>query len=130
MPHFTMEYSANLASRTDIQAIADVVLSAALQTGVFEVGAIRVRAIECGAYAIADRHPENAFLDVSLRMGAGRSFEDKKRAGETIYAALSQHLDGLFKTPHFALSFEIREVDPVMSWKTNAMHGRLRGQPT
>jgi len=123
-----MEYSANLAARTDMQGLAEVVLDALLQTGLFEVGAVRVRAIECAAYAIADRHPDNAFLDMSLRVGEGRSAEEKKRAGDAIFAAVSQQLSPLFEAPHFALSFEIREIDPALSWKSNAMHGRLRGR--
>lgn len=128
MPHLTLEYSANLARRTDIQALVDRALEAVIATGLFETGAVRVRAIECATYAIADQHADNAFLDMSLRIGKGRSTEDKKRVGEAIYTALSGHLSVLFETPHFALSFEIREINDILSWKSNAMHDRLRRQ--
>jgi 5-carboxymethyl-2-hydroxymuconate isomerase len=37
-------------------------------------------------------------------------------------------LAALFATPHFALSLEIREIDPELSWKRNAIHPRLRGK--
>ena len=126
MPHLTMEYSANLAERLDLPAVTKVARDAMLETGLFELGAIRVRAIACAAYAIADMTPDNAFLDMTLRMGAGRSAADKKRAGDAIYAAVSRTVADLLATPHFALSFEIREIDPQLSWKTNAMHARLR----
>ena len=127
MPHMTIEYSANLASRIDMQAATDVALEALLETGLFEVGALRVRGVKCEAFAIADRAPENAFADVSLRIGAGRTAEEKRRAGEHVYGALKRHFAPLFETPHFALSFEIREIDPALSWKSNTMHSRLRG---
>lgn len=127
MPHFTLEYSANLNGRTDIQGLCDAILDAAVETGVFELGAIRVRALCCEAYAVADRHPENAFVDLSLRLAAGRSADVKKQLGDAIFAAAGRFLDPLFKTPHFALSFEIREIDPELSWKRNAIHPRLRG---
>ena len=41
---------------------------------------------------------------------------------------MSEYLAPLFETPHFALSLEIREIDPALSWKKNAIHPRLRGK--
>lgn len=128
MPHFTFEYSANLEGRLDLKALCDVTLEAALSTDAFEVGAVRVRAVRCDAYAIADNVPENAFLDLSLRLAAGREPAVRKAAGDTVYKAVSDFCAPLFETPHFALSFEIREIDPDFSWKTNAIHPRLRGR--
>lgn len=126
MPHFTIEYSANLDSAVDMPELCAAILSAALSTGVFETGAVRVRAIRSDAYAIADQLPENGFIDMSLRMGAGRSTEAKKAIGEAVFAAAEAFLQPQFATPHFALSFEIREIDPELSWKKNAIHPRLR----
>lgn len=126
MPHFTIEYSANLDSRTDIAGCCDAVLGAALGSGLFELGAVRVRAVRCETYAIADRLPDNAFAHVILRMGEGRSLTEKKAAGDAIFGALSKHFEPLFKTPHFALSFEIVEINGDFSWKKNAIHPRTR----
>jgi 5-carboxymethyl-2-hydroxymuconate isomerase len=126
MPHFNIEYSSNLDGRVDIGKLCRRVLREALATGLFEVGAVRVRALRCEHYAIADDLPENAFIDMSFRIGTGRSLEDRKRAGDAIFAAVTDELQPLFATPHFALSFEIREIDPVLSWKKNAIHPRLR----
>ncbi|API55374.1 5-carboxymethyl-2-hydroxymuconate isomerase (plasmid) [Rhizobium leguminosarum] len=126
MPHFTMDYSANLDRAVDFDALCRVVHAEILKTGLFEVGAVRVRAIRCKAYAIADLLAENAFIDMSFRIGEGRSGDDKRRTGEAIFQAVTQHLDTLFQTPHFALTLEIREIDPALSWKKNAIHPRLR----
>lgn len=123
-----IEYSANLDAKVDMRALCELVSRTMLDTGVFEPGAIRVRAFRAEAYAIADRLPENGFIDMNLRIGKGRSAEDKKRAGEAIFAAVSGHLASLFATPHFALSLEIREIDAELSWKKNAIHPRLRGK--
>lgn len=128
MPHFTIEYSANLDGKTDMQGLCEAVLDAALATGIFEPGAIRVRAIRCDAYAIADRLPENGFVDISVRLGAGRSIETRRRIGDAVFAAMERFLEPLFGTPHFALSLEIRDIDPEVSWKKNAIHPRLRGK--
>ena len=128
LPHLTFEYSANLDAVIDVNRLCSVVRRAMLDTGLFEIGAVRVRALRAGAYAIADELEANSFIDASLRIGAGRSAEDKARAGEAIFAAMTVFLEPLFATPHFALSFEIREIDPALSWKKNAIHPRLRNK--
>lgn len=128
MPHLTIEYSANLDARADLDALCAALLETVLETGLFEVGAVRVRALRADHYAIADRLPENAFVDLSFRIGKGRSADEKKRAGEAIFATASNLLAQLFETPHFALSLEIREIDAELSWKKNAIHPRLRGK--
>ncbi len=127
MPHVTMEYSANLEALTDIAALCRLAKTAMMETGLFELGAVRVRAVRCDAYAIADELPENAFLAVLVRIGAGRTLNEKKQVGEALNTALTQALAPLFNKPHFALSVDIVENDPALSWKKNAIHARLRG---
>lgn len=128
MPHMSIEYSANLDGSVDMGEFCAIVQRTMLETGLFELGAVRVRAFRAEAYAVADRLPENGFIDMNLRIGKGRSAEDRKRAGEMIFAAATDHLARLFETPHFALSLEIREIDAELSWKKNAIHPRLRGK--
>ncbi|EEX85072.1 5-carboxymethyl-2-hydroxymuconate isomerase [Brucella ceti B1/94] len=77
-------------------------------------------------YAVADLLPQNGFIDMSFRIGVGRSDEEKRKTGEAIFATVTEFLAPLFATPHFALTLEIREIDPQLSWKKNAIHPRLR----
>lgn len=126
MPHVKMEYSANLETRTDIAMLCRVAKSAMMETGLFELGAVRVRAVRSDHCAIADELPDNAFLAVLVRIGAGRTVDQKQRVGETLTSALSKALEPLFGTPHFALSVDLIENDPALSWKHNTIHARLR----
>jgi len=126
MPHFVIEYSANLDGHVDFDGLCSEIRQTIIDTDMFEIGAVRVRTVRCDHYAIADELPENAFLDMSFRIGVGRSAAGIKRAGEAIFSAVSARLAPLFETPHFALSLEIREIDPGLSWKKNAIHPRLR----
>lgn len=126
MPHFTMDYSANLDGVVDFDGLCKAVHATILSTGLFELGAVRVRAFRADAYAVADLLPENGFIDMSFRIGKGRSAEEKKKTGEAIFATVTEFLSPLFKTPHFALTLEIREIDAELSWKKNAIHPRLR----
>jgi 5-carboxymethyl-2-hydroxymuconate isomerase len=126
MPHFTIEHSSNLDGPVDIGRLCRVARDAILASGLFEEGAVRVRAVESRHHAIADLDPRNGFIDMSFRIGRGRSDAQKKAAGEAIFSAVAKELGPLFETPHFALSLEIREIDAELSWKRNAMHDRLR----
>ncbi|ODT84137.1 MAG: 5-carboxymethyl-2-hydroxymuconate isomerase [Pelagibacterium sp. SCN 64-44] len=128
MPHLTLEYSANLDGAVDFDALCRALLRALLESGLVELGAPRVRAVRCDAFAVADDLPENSFIDMSLRLGAGRSKAEKRNLGDALVAAAHPLLAGQFDQPHFALSLEVREIDPDLSWKLNTMHARLRAQ--
>ncbi len=127
MPHLVVDYSANIEAAAGIPALCRRLHAALLATGLFELGAIRVRASAVQHYVIADQLAENGYLDISLRMGTGRTPADRKRVGEALFAVAIEHLAPLLATPHFALSLEVREIDPELSWKKNAIHPRLRG---
>jgi 5-carboxymethyl-2-hydroxymuconate isomerase len=126
MPHFTIEYSANLDSRLDMAAVVEVVRKAAIETGVFPLGGVRVRAIKCEHYAIADGDPRLGFLDMVLRLGEGRDLATRQKAGDHVFKALSTHLDPVFATSKFALSFDMQINDKETSWKRNNIHEALK----
>ena len=126
MPHFTLEYSANLDSRVDMQAVVEVVRRAAVETGIFPLGGIRVRAIRCEHTAIADGRPHFGFLDMVLRLGEGRDLAARKKAGEHIFEVLSAYLDPVFANQKFALSFDMQINDKETSWKRNNIHEALK----
>lgn len=130
MPHFVMEYSSNLDGKVDFDGLCAVARREILATGLFEIGAVRVRTVASPHYAIADLDPRNSFIDMSFRIGRGRTEAEKKAAGEAIFRAVTAELQALFASPHFALSLEIREIDAELSWKQNAMHARLRPTTT
>ena len=126
MPHVTMEYSANLESQVDFDGLCRAVHTTGIATGLFELGAVRVRAIKCDHYAIADLLPQNSFIDTSIRIGLGRSQANKEHLGEAINTTMNKFLAEQLSQPYFALSIEVREINTPLSWKTNAMHPRIR----
>ena len=126
MPHFTLEYSANLDDRLDMAGVVEIVRKAAVETGIFPLGGIRVRALRCEHYAIADGRSEFGFLDMVLRLGEGRDLAARKKAGDHIFKALSAYLDPVFATSKFALSFDMQINDKETSWKRNNIHEALK----
>jgi 5-carboxymethyl-2-hydroxymuconate isomerase len=126
MPHFTIEYSANLDARIDMAKVVEVVRKAAVETGIFPLGGIRVRAVRCEHHAIADGNPQLGFLDMVLRLGEGRDLATRKKAGEHIFKVLSAFLDPVFAQSKFALSFDMQINDKETSWKRNNIHEALK----
>jgi 5-carboxymethyl-2-hydroxymuconate isomerase len=128
MPHFTLEYSGNLDARVDMAKVVEVVRKAAVETGIFPLGGIRVRAIRCEDFAIADGQSHFGFLDMVLRLGEGRDLAARKKAGEHIFKALSSYLDPVFAGSKFALSFDMQINDKETSWKRNNIHDALKAE--
>ena len=128
MPHFTIEYSANLDRHVDMGAVVELVRKAAVETGIFPLGGIRVRAVRCEHYAIADARQDYGFLDMVLRIGEGRDLPTRKTAGEHVFQALSRHLDPVFASSKFALSFDMQINDKDTSWKRNNIHDALKAE--
>jgi 5-carboxymethyl-2-hydroxymuconate isomerase len=126
MPHFTIEYSANLDRHVDMGAVVELVRKAAVETGIFPLGGIRIRAVRCEHYAIADGQTNLSFLDMVLRLGEGRDLATRKKAGEQIFKALSTFLDPVFVKAKFALSFDMQINDKETSWKRNNIHEALK----
>ena len=126
MPHLSLSYSSNLDAAVDLTAVCTALNHVLRDSGLFEIGAIRVRAQPCPHYAIADLLPENSFVDMILRIGAGRSAEEKQSVGAALMRAAEALFSGQLARPHFALSLEVQEISAPFSWKTNAIHPRLR----
>lgn len=130
MPHIVIEYSGNLDERADLPRLLDDVHAAALDTGVFPVGGTRTRAARRDLYRIADGHPDNAFVHASLAIGAGRDAATKARAAQAVFDAICAHFAGLQETMPLALSLEMREIDPDLSFKRNTIHDHVKRRQT
>ena len=119
MPHQTIEYSANLEPELDLEALLEVLHETAAGIDALPVGGLRTRAVARQHYRIADGHPDNAFINVFLRIAPGRPFEVRKAAGEKLFQALCDFLEPIFSSSPLAISYEIQELDADLRWKQN-----------
>ena len=122
MAHVIIEHSDNLRGRLDVPQLVRALHQAALGTGIFPIGGLRTRAYSTSFYCIADGHPENAFVHVSVRVGHGRDRATQRAACERIFAAACDHLATLFESTPLAISVEMAELDPELSLKRNNVH--------
>ncbi|WP_054302946.1 5-carboxymethyl-2-hydroxymuconate Delta-isomerase [Gemmobacter sp. LW-1] len=128
MPHLSIEYSPGLEVRADVSGLCRALHAAMAAAGIFPLAGIRVRAYRADHCIVADGLPQNDFFAMTLSVGAGRTKAELKAAGDGIFRAAQAALAGPLSTPHFALSLEIRVIDPELSWKDTPIHARLAGK--
>jgi 5-carboxymethyl-2-hydroxymuconate isomerase len=126
MAHIVIEHSANLRGRLDLARLIRAVHQAALATGIFPIGGMRTRAYETQSYCIADGHPDNAFVHLSIRVGHGRDLATRRRACEQIFDAACAELAELFTRMPLGISVEMQELDRELSFKKNNLHEHVK----
>lgn len=129
MPHLNIEYSANLNEALDIQALVDRIHEVALGIGIFPLGGVRTRAEARPHYRIADGNPDAGYIHMIVRIGSGRDYETRRRAGDAIFGALCDFTADLYARRPLALSFELHEIPPDMAWRKNNLHALLSKEP-
>lgn len=125
MPHIIIEYSKNLELHADVEDLVEVMHAAALTIEVFPLGGVRTRAVRRDDYRIADGNVDNCFVDVIVRIGAGRDADTKERIADSLFTALTSALREVYDTTPLALSLELKEISPDFSRKQNNLHDRL-----
>jgi 5-carboxymethyl-2-hydroxymuconate isomerase len=125
MPHFIVEYSANIESSVDMAQLCELIRATAEDIDTFPMPGIRVRAIKVDHYAIADGNPEHAYIDVSVRLRGGRALDVRKAATQTLFDAVRAFLEPTLAERSLALSFEMRDIDPELSPKCGSIREHL-----
>jgi len=125
LPHIVVEYSANLEAHADMRGLLAEIHRVALETGVFPLGGIRVRAARRDLYIVADGNPENCFVHITLLIGVGRAPETKKAACDRIFEAVKAYLAEPFERVPLAISLTLNELTPELTYRHNNLHERL-----
>lgn len=127
MAHATVEYTANIEGTFDLDGLLALIARHMREDagGAFPIGGIRVRAIRLDHYVIADGEGQNdAFVNIDVKMGVGRSAEFRKSYFDALFAAVRAYLEPVFARQPFALSLYVAEAE---GWKANTIHHRLQG---
>lgn len=126
MPHFMIDYSANLEDAIDIQALCDALCKTAAQIDCFPMAGVRVRATRVDYYSIADGNPKHGFIDISVRIRAGRPDAVKQFAVNKLFDAVHMLVAPAMETRSIALSMEMRDIDPELSPKVGTIRKYLK----
>lgn len=125
MPHQIIEYSKNLTPQLDITKLIEALHGCAAQIEALPLAGLRTRAFVAEDYAIADQHPDNAYIAVYLRIGQGRSEALRAEIGNALYECLCAFTAELQANTPLALSYEVQEIDPVTRWNKNNLREHL-----
>jgi 5-carboxymethyl-2-hydroxymuconate isomerase len=94
---------------------------------VFPPGGVRVRAIACEDYCIADGTLCDAgFVHAILKIGAGRSDAAKLATSTALFDIMKAHFAEQFSTRGLALSLELIEFSESGTLKHNNLHARFK----
>ncbi len=121
MPQITIEYSHGVEWGVDIQALAKSLHEAATGSGVFPVGAVRTMARPCVASFVGDGGQNNAFINISVRIGPGRPLELRQKLTKMFFDATEAHTKSLFEKRPAGLQIEVSEHDPAVTLSRNTM---------
>ncbi|MDX7992820.1 5-carboxymethyl-2-hydroxymuconate Delta-isomerase [Xenorhabdus sp. Reich] len=122
MPHFYAECTENIREQANLPELFATVNQALADTGIFPVGGIRSRAIWLDTWQMADGQQDYAFVHMTLKIGAGRSLEDRQKVGEMLFALIKVHFADLMAQRYLGLSFTMEELDPILNYKSNNVH--------
>ena len=125
MPHFQIEYSANLEGVADMDQFCEALRAEAASMPVFPMAGIRVRAIRVNHYAIADGNPKHGFVDISVRLREGRPDDVKQEAITRIFEVAKRFLTPALADHSIALSAEMRDIDAALSPKYGTIRDHL-----
>jgi len=125
MPHFQIDYSANLEAFVDMGELCEAIRARAATIETFPMAGIRVRATRVDHVAMADGNPIHGFIDLSVRLREGRAPEVKRDAIAQIFAALKDFMTPAMVTHSIALSAEMRDIDADLSPKFGTIRDHL-----
>jgi 5-carboxymethyl-2-hydroxymuconate isomerase len=126
MPHIIAEYSANLADSLDVQALVNELHQAAIDANVAELVGIRTRAVARTHFRVADGNPANGFVHIVARLRRGRPEEKRKTLGQALLAAADKQLADVYPAHPVALTVEVHEIDPDMTFRRNTLRERAQ----
>ncbi|HDN2513223.1 MULTISPECIES: 5-carboxymethyl-2-hydroxymuconate Delta-isomerase [Providencia] len=126
MPHFYAECTENIREEAKLPELFAKVNEALAGTGIFPLGGIRSRAIWLDTWQMADGKHDYAFVHMTLKIGAGRSLEDRQKTGEMLFDLIKAHFADLTAKRLLALSFTMEELDPILNYKQNNVHALFK----
>lgn len=125
MPHIIIEYSSNIEEHVDLTTLCELMRVTAAEIDAFPMPGIRVRALRVDHYAIADGNPKHGFIDISIRLRAGRPMPVRQEAVQILFDAARRYLEPAMAYQSLALSMEMRDIDPELSPKIGNIRDHL-----
>ena len=125
MAQLIVESSANLQNDIDFDQLFGKVHETLGESGVFPLGGIRSRAIRMDHYRVADGKHDYGFVHMLLKVGSGRSLEVRRVEADKLFKVIEGFFEPIHAKRLLAITFEMQEIDPVLTYKKNNIHAFL-----
>ena len=125
MPHFQIDYSANLEAVVDMGELCEVIRARAATIETFPMAGIRVRATRVDHVSMANGDVKHGFIDLSVRLREGRPDAVKRDAIDQIFATLKDFMTPAMASHSIALSAEMRDINAELSLKFGTVRDHL-----
>jgi 5-carboxymethyl-2-hydroxymuconate isomerase len=127
MPHVIVEYTANLIPEADIPGMLRMIAERCAKDsgGVLPLAGIRVRAISLVDYVIADGNAEYAFVNITVKLGAGRDPDFKKSFFGALFEHVQAYLAPVSAARPLAISMYLEEIDEEGAFRANGVRAAL-----
>lgn len=132
MSHMTLEYSGNLREVGHFAELCRKLSVFMVELNVdgkqiFPPAGVRVRAIPCDDFCIADGSAgDAAFVHAILKIGAGRSELAKSATCNGLFEIMKDHFAAQYAERGLALSLEFAEFSESGTLKHNNLHARFK----
>jgi 5-carboxymethyl-2-hydroxymuconate isomerase len=126
MAHFILEYSSNLDSKElSLDTLFEKLHAAAVDSKLFPLAGIRSRAHRCEDFRVADGNPAYAFVHLQVKIGCGRTNDEKESATQLFFDTLCNHLQAIYDNQGLAISFEMTELPTTLKCNQNNLRSYL-----
>lgn len=123
MPHFIVEYTANLEPAFEPGPLFERVHEHLIGMALFPTGGIRSRGRRIEQYRFADGAGDYAGIHVELKLSAARPPQLRQQIGEQVFGIVREYCTPLRKSvPYMALSMEVSLLHPDVFFNDNNLH--------
>ena len=123
MPHFILEYSDNILEDVQPDDIFSKLHELLVNSGPFELSAIKSRAIAHKDFYAADGNKSNAFVHLTLCIFKGRELSLRQTVGNLLLELLMKEFDRTYQRLPCSITVEIREIDSDTYFKKSSLRG-------
>ncbi|MBF9001821.1 MULTISPECIES: 5-carboxymethyl-2-hydroxymuconate Delta-isomerase [Vibrio] len=106
MPNLIMEYSNSVDERVNVQGLLEDLHQVALQSGLFDIGAVKSRALSCHDWLIGDEGDSQDFIHITFELLDGRTIEQKKALASQLMSVLTEQVSHVR-----SLTINVREMN-------------------
>ncbi|WP_437880414.1 5-carboxymethyl-2-hydroxymuconate isomerase [Pseudomonas sp. LRF_L74] len=125
MPHFIVDYSANLEDELDLDVLFAKVHRQLIDMQLFPTGGIRSRARRIETFRFADGLADDAGVHIELLLSAARPRALCEQVGKALFETVKDHLQPLQARRFLALSMHVGLLTPELLFNQNNLHTRF-----